>query len=105
MPRTRPNPSPAPAPVAPVAPAEANKPIHELRHRNIRAAIWRNPTAKGVMYDVQITRSYRDGEGWRDSHSFGYDDLMNVAKLMADAHSFISTLRQKEYAESRAPAQ
>ena len=81
--------------------ASANKPIHELRHRRIRAAIWRNQTSKGVMYDVRVTRSYREGDEWRDSHSFGYDDLMIAAKLLADAHSFISSLRAKEHAAAR----
>lgn len=73
-----------------------NQPVHVVRHRSIKATIWRNQTEKGPMYNVTVTRSYRDGEAWRDSHSFGYDDLMNVAKLMYDAHSFISELRAKE---------
>jgi hypothetical protein len=45
------------------------------------------------MYNVTIVRSYKDGEEWRESQSFGYDDLMNVAKLLYDAHSWISVQR------------
>jgi len=48
------------------------------------------------MYDVRVTRSYKEGDQWRDSYSFGYDDLMNVAKLLADAHSYITALRESE---------
>ena len=80
-----------------------NQPVHTARHRNIKATIWRNQTDKGPMYNVTVTRAYRDGEGWRDSHSFGYDDLMNVAKLLYDAHSFITAERASE-AASRARA-
>lgn len=73
-----------------------NRPIHTVRHRSIKATIWRNPTEKGPMYNVTVARSYRNGEEWRDSHSFGYDDLMNLAKVLSDAHTFITAYRDKE---------
>ena len=52
-----------------------------------------------------ITRSYRENNEWRDTHSFGYDDLMNVAKLMYDAHSVITELRSRETPHSAAARQ
>lgn len=76
---------------------EGNKPLHTVRHRSIKATVWRNETANGPMYNVVIVRSYRDENGeWQDSHSFGYDDLMNVSALMYEAHAFISSIRAKE---------
>jgi hypothetical protein len=48
------------------------------------------------MYNVSVTRSYREGEEWRDTHSFGYDDLMNVAKLIFDAHTYITAMWAKD---------
>jgi hypothetical protein len=85
---------PAPPPVT-----TANVPVHTIRHRNIKASIWKNQTAKGVMYDVRVTRSYKENDVWHDSTSFGYDDLMNVAKLLSDAHSVITELRRKDHAD------
>jgi hypothetical protein len=41
---------------------------------------------------------YRDGEKWKDSQSFGFDELMNLAKLLADAHTYISVLRDRDFA-------
>src|SRR5260221_7342826 len=76
----------------------ANRPFHEIRHRNIRATIWRNGTVNGPMYNVTVSRSYRDGEEWKDSHSFGFDDLMNLAKALYDAHSVISAPHSKDRA-------
>jgi hypothetical protein len=75
-------------------PENDNRPIHTVRHRSLKATIWRNQTDKGVLYNVIVTRSYRDKETneWRDTHSIGYDDLMNVAALMYEAHAFISSL-------------
>ena len=76
---------------------DANKPVHTVRHRSIKATIWKNETANGPMYNVTVVRSYRDDNGeWKDSHSIGYDDLMNVAALMYEAHAYISELRAKE---------
>src|SRR4051812_14492012 len=77
-------------------------PVRTIRHRRIRAAIWAYPTQNGVMYNVTVTRSYKDGEAWRESASFGYDDLPIVAKLMYDAHSAISTLLAQDRATSSA---
>ena len=74
-----------------------NKPVHTVRHRSIKAAIWKNETSNGPMYNVTVVRSYRDDNGdWKDSQSIGYDDLMNVAALMYEAHAYISSLRAKE---------
>jgi hypothetical protein len=57
------------------AEAIANRSAKEFRHRNLRATIWRNDTDKGPIYNVTLSRRYRDDEHWKDSHSFGYDDL------------------------------
>ena len=54
----------------PTAQAEDRRPVHEIRHRNIRATIWKNETAKGPMYNVTVSRSYRDESGeWHDVNS------------------------------------
>jgi hypothetical protein len=83
--------------------AADNRPIHEIRHRQIRAAIWPNPTEKGVMYSVTVSRSYKDKDGkWHDTQSFRFDDLLTVAKALTDAHSIISTMMSRDRAASRA---
>ena len=81
----------------------ANRPVHTLRHRRLKATIWRNETEKGPMFNVTIIRSYRDDQDqWHDSQSFGYDDLMNVAALMYEPHAVVSSLVAKESAAARA---
>jgi hypothetical protein len=76
-------------------PSVQNAPVQHLRHRRIKAAIWENQGPQGPFYTVTITRSYKQDEVWRDSHSFNHDDLLVVAKLMNDAHTAISALLQK----------
>jgi hypothetical protein len=59
-----------------------NKPVHEFRLGRIRAAIWLNDTESGPRYNVQISRLYKDkADKWKDSTSFGREDLPLVAKV------------------------
>jgi len=59
-----------------------NKPVHEVRLGRIRAAIWLNDTENGPRYNVQISRLYKDQQDkWKDSTSFGREDLPLVAKV------------------------
>ena len=74
---------------------EPNRPVHVVRYGSIKAAIWRNVVDNGnasrPMYNVTVTRSHRDAEQqWHDSTSFGYDDLLVVAKAMGDCHTWIA---------------
>ena len=71
-------------------PKEAkNRPVHEVRFGRIRAAIWQNETENGPRHNVTITRLYKDGNDWKDSTSFGCDDLPLVAKVCDQAHTWI----------------
>ena len=66
-----------------------NKPVHELRFGRIRATIWANETEKGIRHNVAISRSYKDGEEWKETTSFGRDDLLLVQKVADIAHTWI----------------
>ncbi|QEG01535.1 hypothetical protein Mal15_56120 [Stieleria maiorica] len=65
------------------------RPVHEVRLGRIKAAIWENETQNGTRHNVTVTRIYKDGEQWKDSTSFGRDDLPLVAKVADQAHSWI----------------
>ena len=65
------------------------RPVHEVRFGRIKAAIWENPSETGTRYNVTITRIYKDDDGWKDTSSFGRDDLPLVAKVADLAHSWI----------------
>jgi len=68
---------------------KTKRPVHEIRFGRIRASIWENETQNGTRHNVTVTRLYRDGEQWRDSASFGRDDLPLVSKVCDHAHSWI----------------
>lgn len=82
-----------------------NRPVHEIRHRNVRATIWKNPVQNGVMYNVTVSRSYRDGQSeWHESSSFPFNELMNLAKALSDAHTFIAQLEAQDREQAGPPA-
>ncbi len=66
------------------------RPVHEVRMGRVKAAIWENESQHGARHNVTVTRIYKDADDqWRDSSSFGRDDLPLVAKVVDQAHSWI----------------
>lgn len=84
--------NPAPQPPADKAscPPNPKQPIKTLRFGRIKAAVWENTGESGPFFNVTFSRSYLDdAKNWRDSDSFGRDDLPLLAKLADQAHTFI----------------
>jgi hypothetical protein len=69
---------------------DKQQPVHTVRLRNVRAAVWANRNDGGTYYTVTFSRSYRDQEGnWHTTESFGRDDLLLLAKVADVAHTWI----------------
>jgi hypothetical protein len=67
-----------------------SSPAHKLRIGVLQVTIWRNTSEKGTWYSVQPSRSYKQGdETWKETDSLGFDDLLTMAKLLDQAHSWI----------------
>ena len=64
------------------------KPAHEIRLGRIKATIWENESEQGTRYNVTVTRLYKDGDDWKQTASFGREDLPLVAKVVDMAHSW-----------------
>lgn len=70
---------------------EKKRPIHEIRLGRVRAAIWENDgDGDRVHRGVTFSRLYKDGDQWRDSTSFGRQDLLLLGKVADLAHTFLS---------------
>lgn len=78
------------------------KPIHEVRLDSIKAAVWRNATEAGVRYNATFTRLYKDGDQWNSTDSFGRDDLLLLAKVADQTHSWICTQNQEDHNATKA---
>jgi hypothetical protein len=74
---------------------KAKKPVHEVRLGRIKAAIWENEGDNGIRHNVTITRLYKNGDDeWKDSSSFGRDDLPLVEKVCHMTHLWIFSQTQ-----------
>ena len=77
------------------------KPIHEIRIGPIKAAVWKNETQNGVRHNATFNRLYRDKEegSWKTTDSFGRDDLLVLAKVANEAHSWMVAQQQDNQSE------
>lgn len=64
-----------------------------LRDGAIKASIWRNASEKGAFYSVEFSRTYKSGEVFQDSGSFGGSDLLKISRLAEAAYAFIADRR------------
>jgi hypothetical protein len=65
------------------------KPVHKIRHGAVSASIWRQETDKGSLFNVTFQRSYKDGDDWKNSTSFGRNNLLVVSLIAARAFEWI----------------
>lgn len=84
------------------AKSPAKRPVHEVRMGRIKATIWENETREGIRHNVSLSRIYKDGEAWKDSTSFGRDDLPLVAKVADLAHTGSTRTRTQRRLSNRA---
>ncbi|MEX2170737.1 MAG: hypothetical protein WD851_15580 [Pirellulales bacterium] len=68
-----------------------NRPVHKIEVETIVAAIWANKAkyTAGMLYSVRITRRYPVAGTWRETPSFGVDELPLVAKAAELAREWI----------------
>ena len=73
-----------------------SQPAHKFRDGALQVTIWRNPTEKGVFYSVTPVRGYKKGDAWKETDSLGFDDLLTMAKLFDQAHTWIMHQQQAD---------
>lgn len=81
------------APVKEQETASAQKPIKTIRLRGVSASIFANKVkveGKDITFHkVSVQRSYKDGDDWKHTSSFGRDDLPVVNMVLQRAWEFI----------------
>jgi hypothetical protein len=65
------------------------KPVHEIRLGGVRAAIWENDASGVARHNVTFSRSYQRDEEWRNTQTFGRDDLPRLMKCADLAYEWI----------------
>ncbi|WP_145364513.1 hypothetical protein [Stratiformator vulcanicus] len=76
-----------------------NKPVKKFQLRGISASIFENRSEKGSpFHKVSITRTYKDGDEFKTTGSFGRDDLPLVEALARQ--SWFEILKREAKARS-----
>ena len=68
-----------------------NQPVHQIRHGAVSASIWCQETDKGQMFNVTFQRAYKDGDAWKNTNSFGRNNLLVVSLIAARAFEWIGS--------------
>lgn len=61
------------------------KPVEFFREGNVSLSVWPNQGVKGEFNTFSITRSYKKGDEWKYSTSFGTNDLPKVKVVLEKA--------------------
>jgi len=72
-----------------------NQPAHKIRHGSVSASIWRQDGEKGDIFNVTFQRSYKDGDTWKNSTSFGRNNLLVLSLIAARAFEWIGAQAQQ----------
>ena len=75
------------------------RPIHTIRIGLIKASVWHRDTRAGERHTVSLVRLFRDGDVWKESTRFGRDDLLQAAKVLDLAHTWIHFQSQSDRTE------
>lgn len=67
----------------------SKQPVHEVRYGLIKASVWENQTKFGTRYSVSVCRLFKNGEQWKESTRFGVNDLLTLAKVVDEVHTWL----------------
>ena len=70
--------------------AEDNIPLKRIRFGMVHASVWQNEANGKTFYSVTLERAYKEGDETKYSNSFGRSDLLDAAKALDQAHTWIN---------------
>ena len=75
-----------------------NRPVQEFRLGPVKASIWDNTVGENTRHNVTLSRIYKDRESgqWKTTDSFGRDELLLLAKVADQAHTWICSHRPSQ---------
>lgn len=69
-----------------------NKPVHRIRVGAVSCSVFLNKTKEGTQFpSAVISRSYKSGDTFKDSNSYGARHLAELAALVAGLQSWITS--------------
>lgn len=65
---------------------KANQPAAKFRIGYVTATVWQNDN----FFNVKLSKSYKDGDEWKDTDQLGHGDLLNAVKCLERAEAWIA---------------
>lgn len=73
------------------------QPVDQIRDGALKAAIWLNHSPSGSYYSVTVSRTFKQGETFKDSHSFSGTENLRAAELHRKAYDRVVQLRSGQH--------
>ncbi len=67
-----------------------NQPAAKFRVGFITATVWENESGDKTFFTTVLSRSYKDGDDWKQTDNLYHGDLLNGAKALERAEGFIA---------------
>ncbi len=67
-----------------------NKPAHEIRNGGIKVTIWLNDDQGKTRHSLNVSRSYKVGEEWKQTTSFHKSHLPKLIEALDQAAQWIA---------------
>ena len=71
-------------------------PAYRIRSGVLQVTIWRDHGERGPWDSVVPSRGYKQDDAWKETESLGFDDLLTMAKLFDQAHTWIMHQQQAD---------
>ncbi len=63
-----------------------SQPAAKFRIGYVTVTVWKN----GDFFNVVLSKSYKDGDEWKDTDQLGHGDIMNSIQALKRAEQFIA---------------
>lgn len=74
------------------------KPVFTIRDGALKAAVWLNKRDSGHYYSVTVSRTFKQGDKFKDSYSFSGTENLRAAELHRKAYNRLLELRGQDRA-------
>jgi len=80
---------------------ETNRPVYVKQVGAVRAAVWANGNDERTYFNVAVTRTYRDGETFKESNSLnGLGDVACLQEALRHVANWLSQVDDQSRVDS-----
>ena len=74
----------------------SKQPAHKIRDGLMVATVWENEAQGKIFHSVDLKRSYKDGDTWKETTALSARDRLKGANLLTQAYNWIIQQPKRE---------